>query len=195
MYPENPSKNFIRSGWIEVIAGGMFSGKTEELIRRVKRAKIANQQVKIFKSSVDKRYDKKLVVSHDKQKTPSETVEKAVEIIKKSEGIAVVAIDEVQFFDDEILSVCNQLANQGKRVIVAGLDMDYTGEPFGVVPKLMAMAEYVTKIHAVCVRCGNLATFSHRKSPSKDLVFLGEMEEYEPLCRNCFLLSTKEKNL
>ncbi len=195
MYPENPSKNFIRSGWIEVIAGGMFSGKTEELIRRVKRAKIANQQVKIFKPSVDKRYDKKLVVSHDKQKIPSETVEKAFEIIKKREGIAVVAIDEVQFFDEEILSVCNQLANEGKRVIVAGLDMDYTGEPFGVMPKLMAMAEYVTKIHAVCVRCGNLATFSHRKSPSKDLVFLGEMEEYEPLCRNCFLLSTKEKNL
>jgi thymidine kinase len=195
MYPENPSKNFTRSGWIEVIAGGMFSGKTEELIRRVKRAKIANQHVKIFKPSVDNRYDKKLVVSHDKQKIPSETVDKAIEIIKKSEGIAVVAIDEIQFFDEDILAVCNQLANEGKRVIVAGLDMDYTGQPFGVMPKLMAMAEYVTKIHAVCVRCGNLASFSHRKSLSKDLVFLGEMEEYEPLCRNCFWLSTKEKEV
>ena len=174
-------------GRIEVICGSMFSGKTEELIRRLRRAKFARQSVEIFKPTVDVRYSAVNVVSHDDNSISSTPVDSAQNILLLASGVQVVGIDEAQFFDDGLVDVCNQLANSGVRVIVAGLDMDYTGKPFGPIPKLMAIADDVTKVHAVCVRCGALAQFSHRLAKTDKLVLLGETDSYEPLCRKCFL--------
>lgn len=184
----NPTK---RSGWIEVICGSMFSGKTEELIRRLNRAKIAKQRVEIFKPEVDKRYDEENVVSHDANTIHCTPVQTASQILLYDIDVDVVAIDEAQFFDLELVKVANELADRGFRVIVAGLDMDFRGIPFGPIPGLMATAEYVTKVHAICMNCGNLAQYSHRTIKDKSLVVLGEKESYEPLCRKCFL---KEQN-
>ncbi len=179
----NPKEQF---GWIEVICGSMFSGKTEELIRRLKRAQFAQQKVEIFKPSIDQRYDDTMVMSHDDNQIRSTPVPAAANIPILADNCDVVGIDEAQFFDDEIIKVCNDLANRGIRVIVAGLDMDYKGNPFGPMPALMATAEYVTKVHAVCTRTGNLAQYSHRKSGENSLVMLGEKESYEPLSRAAF---------
>ena len=186
MFLENTVNHTEQFGWIEVICGSMFSGKTEELIRRLKRAKFAKQRVEIFKPAVDVRYDDEMVVSHDSNEIRSTPVPAAANSPILADGCDVVGIDEAQFFDDEIVSVCNDLANKGIRVIVAGLDMDFKGNPFGPMPNLMATAEYVTKVHAVCTRTGNLAQFSFRKSKNDDLVLLGETEEYEPLSRGAF---------
>lgn len=173
-------------GGIEVICGSMFSGKTEELIRRLKRANFAKQKVEIFKPAIDTRYDVVRVVSHDEKAVDSTPVQTASEILLRVSDAQVVGIDEAQFFGDDLLEVCTQLADSGIRVIVAGLDMDFEGRPFGPVPALLALAESVTKVHAVCVRCGNPAQFSHRFSGAKDLVQLGETDSYEPLCRYCY---------
>ena len=179
-------------GRIEVICGSMFSGKTEELIRRLRRAKFARQRVGIFKPAVDVRYSDVNVVSHDDNSIPSTPVESAQSILNLASNVQVVGIDEAQFFDDGLVDVCNQLANSGVRVIVAGLDMDYLGKPFGPMPKLMAIADDVLKVHAVCVRCGALAQFSHRLAKTDKLVLLGETDSYEPLCRRCFLQATSK---
>ena len=186
MFLENTVNHEEQFGWIEVICGSMFSGKTEELIRRLKRAKFAKQNVEIFKPAIDTRYDEEMVVSHDSNEIRSTPVPSAANIRILAHGCDVIGIDEAQFFDDEIVTVCNDLANQGIRVIVAGLDMDFKGNPFGPMPNLMATAEYVTKVHAVCTRTGNLAQFSYRKAINDDLVFLGENEEYEPLSRAAY---------
>ncbi len=186
MFLENTVNHKEQFGWIEVICGSMFSGKTEELIRRVRRAQFAKQKVKIFKPSIDSRYDEEKVISHDSNEIISTPVPCATNIRIMADGCDVVGIDEAQFFDDEIVSVCNDLANRGIRVIVAGLDMDFRGNPFGPMPNLMATAEYVTKVHAVCTRTGNPAQFSYRKAGSDDLVLLGENQEYEPLSRIAF---------
>jgi len=186
MFLENTVNQKEQFGWIEVISGSMFSGKTEELIRRLKRAKFARQKVEIFKPSIDNRYDDDKVISHDSNEIRSTAVPAAANIPILADGCDVVGIDEAQFFDDEIVKVCNDLANNGVRVIVAGLDMDYKGNPFGPMPNLMATAEYVTKVHAVCTRTGNLAHFSYRKSNNDQLVLLGETEEYEPLSRAAY---------
>lgn len=178
---ENP-----RRGRIEVICGSMFSGKTEELIRRLKRARIARQNVEIYKPAIDTRYSEEDVVSHDSNSVASTPVESSAGILLLSEQAEVVGIDEAQFFDDGLVEVCTQLANRGKRVIVAGLDMDFKGIPFGPMPALCAVAESVTKVHAICVRCGELAYVSHRKVEGEKRVLLGEHAEYEPLCRNCY---------
>lgn len=178
-----------RRGWIEVICGSMFSGKTEELIRRLKRARIANMKVEIFKPSIDKRYKEMEIVSHDDNSIVSTPVDSAHSILLLTHDVEVVGIDEAQFFDDQITDVCNQLASQGIRVIVAGLDMDYTGKPFGQMPFLLATAEYITKLHAICVRCGNIASYSYRKTKHDTQVVLGEKEMYEPRCRHCFGIS------
>lgn len=175
-----------RSGWIEVICGSMFSGKTEELIRRLKRAKIANQKVEIFKPKVDTRYDDAAVVSHDANSILSTPVANAAKILELVEGVNVVGVDEVQFFDMEITDVCQTLALKGIRVIVAGLDMDYLGNPFGPMPNLLAVAEYITKVHAICQHCGNLATHSYRLAAEAGQVVLGEKDTYEPRCRTCY---------
>ncbi len=187
MFLEKTANRAVRSGWIEVICGSMFSGKTEELIRRLNRAKIAKQKVEIFKPAVDKRYDDKNIVSHDENPVSSTPVETAAQILLYDINVDVVAIDEAQFFNLELVSVVNELANRGFRVIVAGLDMDFRGEPFGPIPGLMAIAEYVTKVHAICMKCGNLAQYSHRFIKDDSLVVLGEKESYEPLCRSCFI--------
>lgn len=186
MFLENTVNQKEQFGWIEVICGSMFSGKTEELIRRLKRAQFARQRVEIFKPAVDIRYDDDNVVSHDSNEIRSTPVPAAANIPILADNCDVVGIDEAQFFDDEIVKVCNDLANRGVRVIVAGLDMDYKGNPFGPMPALMATAEYVTKVHAVCTRTGNLAHYSYRKAKSEDLVLLGETEEYEPLSRAAY---------
>jgi thymidine kinase len=186
MFLENTVNHKEQFGWIEVICGSMFSGKTEELIRRLKRAQFAKQKVEIFKPAVDVRYDDKLVVSHDSNEIRSTPVPAAANIPILADDCDVVGIDEAQFFDDEIVKVCNDLANRGVRVIVAGLDMDFKGNPFGPMPALMATAEYVTKVHAVCTRTGNLAQYSYRKAQGQDLVLLGETEEYEPLSRGAY---------
>jgi len=183
MFLENPVNHKEQFGWIEVICGSMFSGKTEELIRRLKRAQFAKQKIEIFKPAIDIRYDDDLVTSHDSNQIPSTPVPAAANIPILADGCDVVGIDEAQFFDDEIVQVCNALANRGVRVIVAGLDMDFEGNPFGPMPALMATAEYVTKVHAICTRTGNPAHYSFRKSDLKDLVVLGEKENYEPLSR------------
>lgn len=192
MFLENPVNHTEQFGWIEVICGSMFSGKTEELIRRLKRAQFAKQKVEIFKPSVDTRYDDDFVVSHDANEIRSTPVPAAANIRILADGCDVVGIDEAQFFDPEIVSVCNDLANMGIRVVVAGLDMDFKGNPFGPMPALMATAEYVTKVHAICTRTGNLANYSFRKAASEDLVMLGETEEYEPLSRAAFYAAMKE---
>ncbi|WP_406685246.1 thymidine kinase [Seonamhaeicola sp. MEBiC1930] len=186
MFLENTVNHKEQFGWIEVICGSMFSGKTEELIRRLKRAQIARQKVEIFKPAVDVRYDEDMVVSHDENQIRSTPVPAAANIPILADDCDVVGIDEAQFFDDEIVRVCNDLANKGVRVIVAGLDMDFKGNPFGPMPNLMATAEYVTKVHAVCTRTGNLAQYSYRKAKNENLVLLGEVDEYEPLSRAAF---------
>ncbi len=175
-----------RSGWIEVICGSMFSGKTEELIRRLKRAKIASQKVEIFKPGTDTRYDVQNVVSHDSNSILATPVEHSSKILDLAEGITVVGIDEAQFFDNDLTEVCEKLALKGIRVIIAGLDMDYKGKPFGPMPNLLAVAEYITKVHAICQHCGNLATHSYRLSDEKGTVVLGEKDRYEPRCRTCY---------
>ena len=189
MFLENTVNQKEQFGWIEVICGSMFSGKTEELIRRLKRAQFARQKVEIFKPAVDVRYDEEKVVSHDSNEIRSTPVPASANIPILADGCDVVGIDEAQFFDDEIVSVCNDLANKGIRVIVAGLDMDFKGNPFGPMPNLMATAEYVTKVHAVCTKTGNLAQYSYRKAKSDDLVLLGEVDEYEPLSRAAYYKS------
>ncbi len=197
MFLENTVNHKEQFGWIEVICGSMFSGKTEELIRRLKRATFAKQRVEIFKPAIDKRYHDEMVVSHDANEIRSTPVPSAANIRILADGCDVVGIDEAQFFDDEIVNVCNDLANSGISVIVAGLDMDFKGNPFGPMPSLMATAEYVTKVHAVCTRTGNLAQYSYRKAVNDDLVFLGENEEYEPLSRAAYykaMLKERVKN-
>ena len=189
MFLENTINSENRKGLIEVICGSMFSGKTEELIRRLKRAKIAQQKVEIFKPEIDIRYDIEAVVSHDSNQIHSTPVPASANIPLLINDEQVIGIDEAQFFDMELVGVCNRLANQGIRVIVAGLDMDYKVKPFGPIPALLATAEYVTKVHAICVKCGNLANHSHRKTINDKLVMLGETESYEPLCRNCFSIA------
>tara|TARA_B100001109_G_scaffold255898_1_gene262757 strand:- start:15880 stop:16458 length:579 start_codon:yes stop_codon:yes gene_type:complete len=186
MFLENTINSTKRKGSIEVICGSMFSGKTEELIRRLKRAKIAKQKVEIFKPAIDTRYDDEAVVSHDENQIHSTPVPASANIPLLINDEEVIGIDEAQFFDMELVGVCNQLANQGIRVIVAGLDMDFKGKPFGPIPALLATAEYVTKVHAICVKCGDLANHSHRISSEDSLVMLGETESYEPLCRSCY---------
>ena len=191
MFLENKVNNKEGKGWIEVVAGSMFSGKTEELIRRMRRAEYAGQNVEIFKPATDVRYDEENVVSHDRREIRSTPVETSNNILLLTGDTEVVGIDEAQFFDDGLVDVCNTLATQGKRVIIAGLDMDFTGKPFGPMPALMAIAEYVTKVHAICMRCGNLAQYSYRKIKSDELVLLGEVDEYEPLCRKCYTAANK----
>lgn len=175
-----------RNGWIEVICGSMFSGKTEELIRRLKRAKFARQKVEIFKPKIDTRYDDINIVSHDSNVILSTPIERSKELLRLTEGVEVVGVDEAQFFDEELVEVCQELAGRGIRVIVAGLDMDYRGKPFGPMPDLLAVAEYITKVHAICSHCGNLATHSYRKAAVVEQVMLGEKDTYEPRCRTCF---------
>ncbi len=186
MFLENTVNHKEQFGWIEVICGSMFSGKTEELIRRLKRAQFAKQKIEIFKPSIDTRYHEEMVVSHDANEIRSTPVTSSSMIRLLAQDCDVIGIDEAQFFDDEIVAVCNDLANSGIRVIVAGLDMDFKGNPFGPMPALMATAEYVTKVHAVCTRTGNLANYSFRKANNDNLVLLGETEEYEPLSRAAY---------
>ena len=188
MFLETPDSNKQKKGWVEVICGSMFSGKTEELIRRLKRAQFAQQKIEIFKPLIDVRYDKKKVISHDQNEIISTPVSTSSEILDLINEADVVGIDEAQFFDSKLPNTCNALAKEGVRVIVAGLDMDYLGNPFGPIPNLMATAEFVSKVHAICVDCGDLAIHSNRIVASKDLVHLGEKEEYEALCRSCFIL-------
>ncbi len=186
MFLENPVDHQKHTGWIEVISGSMFSGKTEELIRRMKRAQFARQKVEIFKPLVDTRYAEEDVVSHDMNAIRCTPVESSSNLLLLGDGVEVIGVDEAQFFDQGIVEVCNELANRGARVIVAGLDMDFKGKPFGPMPYLMATAEYVTKVHAVCVRTGNLAHYSHRKTADEKQVMLGEQNEYEPLSRAAY---------
>lgn len=181
-----PSFRGQRSGWIEVVCGSMFSGKTEELIRRLKRARFANQKVEIFKPKKDTRYDDVNVVSHDENSIHSIPVSSSREIFEHVKDVSVIGIDEAQFFDEELVSVCQRLAIKGKRVIIAGLDMDFRGKPFGPMPALLAVAEYITKVHAICPHCGNLATHSYRLSEEDETVVLGEKDKYEPRCRVCY---------
>lgn len=189
-FPENATQLPVSRGWIEVITGSMFSGKTEELIRRLNRARIARQRVEIFKPTVDIRYSAVEVVSHDAKSIRSTPVPASRNILLMTSEVDVVGIDEAQFFDMGLVEVCNSLANQGIRVIVAGLDLDFRGKPFGPIPALMAEAEFVTKVHAICMDCGSLAHYSHRTSSSEKLVELGETNIYEPLCRRCYLNKT-----
>ena len=193
MFLENTVNHTEQFGWIEVICGSMFSGKTEELIRRLRRAQFAKQRVEIFKPTVDVRYDDNEVVSHNDSRIRSTPVPVASNIRLLANDVDVVGIDEAQFFDDEIVAVCNYLANMGIRVIVAGLDMDFKGNPFGPMPALMATAEYVTKVHAVCTHTGNLANYSFRKSQNNKLVMLGETQEYEPLSRAAYYKAIKNQ--
>jgi thymidine kinase len=188
MFLETKANRSNKKGWIEVVCGSMFSGKTEELLRRIKSAQFAKQTIELFKPAMDTRYAETEMVSHDASAMPSTPVHNASEILLyvSMDTVEVVGIDEIQFFDGGIVEVCNQLANAGIRVIVAGLDMDYLGNPFGPMPKLMSIAEYVSKVHAICVRCGDLAHYSHRIVSGDKQVLLGEKEAYEPLCRTCF---------
>jgi thymidine kinase len=183
-----------QAGWIEVVCGSMFSGKTEELIRRVRRAQIARQKVELFKPQIDTRYSSDEIVSHDDQKLPSRVIKDANEIIPLSLEAQVVAIDEAQFYKKSLVKVCKTLANMGKRVIVAGLDTDFRGEPFSPIPELLAIAEYITKTHAICVVCGNPANFTQRTSKSRDQVVIGTSDIYEARCRNCYEPPNDEKN-
>ncbi len=186
MFIERNINSPKKTGVVEVIAGSMFSGKTEELIRRLKRAKIARQKVEIFKPVIDIRYSLTDVVSHDENSIQSTPVENSANILLLSGNVDVIGIDEAQFFDKGLVEVVVKLANLGIRVIVAGLDMDFKGEPFGPIPELMAIADHVDKVHAICVKCGNIAQFSHRLSNKEQIVLLGEKNVYEPLCRSCF---------
>jgi len=190
---ENSVDLIHKRGSVEVIAGSMFSGKTEELIRRLKRARIAGLKVEIFKPAIDTRYSDNLVVSHDENSIPSTPVDNSSAILLLANEVDVIGVDEAQFFDREIVEVCTELANRGIRIVVAGLDMDYAGKPFGPMPELMAVAEYVTKVHAICVECGNLANHSYRMAEEKSVVLLGEKDVYKPLCRNCFIKNNSSK--
>ena len=192
MFLENSAHGNKQFGWIEVICGSMFSGKTEELIRRLKRAKIANQKIQIFKPSIDSRSDE-YIESHDKKKIKSITVKTAYDIFEIGKDFDVIGIDEVQFFDNDIISVCNSLANNGVRVIASGLDMDYLGHPFGPMPNLMAIAEYVTKLHAVCSETGNIANYSYRKKKEDSIILIGEEDEYKALSREMFFKKMNKK--
>jgi thymidine kinase len=192
MFLERDVSHRKPGGIIEVITGSMFSGKTEELIRRLKRARFARQKVEIFKPEVDIRYARNELVSHDENSIPSSSVENSATILLLSAGVEVVGIDEAQFFDKGLVEVCSKLANQGLRVIVAGLDMDFKGQPFGPMPGMMAIADYVTKVHAICVRCGQVAQFSHRLVFGDKQILLGEESEYEPLCRECYKKSQEQ---
>ena len=186
MFLESQINNSMQKGSIEVICGSMFSGKTEELLRRLKRTQFANLSLAVFKPKIDVRYDQEKVVSHDENSINSVPIKYPKEILNLAKDAQVVAIDEAQFFGKELVDVCNQLANNGKRVIIAGLDMDFLGKPFGVMPDLLAIAEHVTKVHAICVKCGSIANHSFRITKNKDLIRLGEKNEYKPFCRNCF---------
>ena len=183
---ENSIRSGGKRGSIELITGSMFSGKTEELIRRLRRAQFAGLKVEIFKPALDTRYSETRVVSHDEKSINSTPVDNASSILLLAGDVDVVGIDEAQFFDESIADVCNKLADSGIRVLVAGLDMDFMGKPFGPMPALLAIAEYVSKVHAICMRCGNLAQYSHRKSKDSQVVLLGEKDIYEPLCRSCY---------
>jgi len=178
-----------RRGWIEVICGSMFSGKTEELIRRLKRVKIANLKVEIFKPAIDVRYDEIKIVSHDTNAIPSTPIDNSQKILLMAHDVEVIGIDEAQFFDNQLPGVCDELALRGLRVIVAGLDMDYLGNPFGPMPQILAKADYVTKLHAICMQCGNIANYSYRKVASDEQVVLGAKDVYEPRCRVCYSLN------
>ncbi len=191
---ENIYRESHRPGRIEVICGSMFSGKTEELIRRMKRAKFAKQKVEIFKPAIDTRYSEEDVVSHDHNAIPSTPIDASASILLLSSDIDVVGIDEAQFLDQSLVDVCNQLANRGVRVIIAGLDMDFQGVPFGPIPALCAIADEVTKVHAICVKCGSLAYVSHRLVKNEHRVLLGEAQEYEPLCRECYKEAIKKES-
>ncbi|MGV8140159.1 MAG: thymidine kinase [Mangrovibacterium sp.] len=186
MFLERDVSHRKPGGIIEVITGSMFSGKTEELIRRLRRALYARQKVEIFKPATDSRNDLNEVVSHDDHSIPSSSVENSAAILLLSSDVEVVGIDEAQFFDRGLVEVCSKLADQGIRVIVAGLDMDFKGQPFGPMPGMMAIADYVTKVHAICVRCGQVAQFSHRLISGEKQILIGEKSEYEPLCRDCY---------
>ena len=193
MFIEPRAHTDKRKGWIEVICGSMFSGKTEELIRRLNRARIANQKIEIFKPSVDIRYDETAVVSHNQNSIHSTPITSSLNILLMCGDANVIGIDEAQFFDNELVFVCEKLAEQGVRVIVAGLDMDYLGKPFGPMPALMAIAEYVTKVHAICMVCNDIATHTYRKTDDNNLVMLGELDTYEARCRFCFNDGMKSK--
>lgn len=193
IYTENTLHETPRRGSIEVICGSMFSGKTEELLRRLKRAKIAKQVIEIFKPAIDTRYSEEEVTSHDKNSIPSTVVEHSSNILLLSSNVEVVGIDEAQFFDAGLTEVCQSLADQGIRVIVAGLDMDFRRNPFGPMPALCAIADDVKKVHAICVGCGRLANYSFRLVPNEKQVMLGELQEYKPLCRLCYLRFTQAK--
>lgn len=193
MISENHAGEARRPGRIEVVCGSMFSGKTEELIRRLRRAQFAKQHVEIFKPAIDTRYSNEEVVSHDHNAITSTPIDSSASILLLSSNIDVVGIDEAQFFDDGLPSVCNELANRGVRVIIAGLDMDYKGVPFGPIPALCAIADDVTKVHAICVKCGSLAYLSHRTVQNDKRVLLGETQEYEPLCRECYQRAIAEE--
>ncbi|MFM7006075.1 MAG: thymidine kinase [Flavobacteriales bacterium] len=187
MFLEQFTEENTQQGWIEVICGSMFSGKTEELIRRLKRAAFAKQSILLFKPRIDDRYATETVVSHQGQSWQAVQVDSATEILENWTNEQIAAIDEVQFFDEAIVAVCNELANKGVRVIVAGLDMDFKGLPFGPMPQMMAIAEYVSKVHAICVSCGKLAQYSHRTVAQTEQVLVGAVEKYKPLCRSCYL--------
>ena len=182
-----PNTSGQRRGSIEVICGSMFSGKTEELIRRLKRVKIANLKVEIFKPAIDTRFDGIKIISHDTNAIQSTPIDNSQKILLMAQDADVIGIDEAQFFDDELPNVCDQLAYNGIRVIVAGLDMDFTGKPFGQMPFILAKADYITKLHAICVKCGNIANYSYRKIPNEDQVMLGAIDVYEPRCRVCYV--------
>ena len=194
MFLERSINQANNIGWIEVVCGSMFSGKTEERIRRVKRAKLAKQKIKIFKPKQDIRYSKKKVTSHDNNSIKSKPFKSPSKILEVAEKFDVIGIDEAQFFDDSIIEVCNKLANSGKRVIVAGLDMDYKGNPFGPMPNLLAIAEYVTKVHAICTRSGKRASYTHRIAKSDELILLGDTRKYEALSRKEFIKIKKKSN-
>jgi len=190
---ENTGRIIAKRGSIEIITGSMFSGKTEELIRRLRRAQFAGLKVEIFKPALDNRYSESSVVSHDQKSIISTPVDNASAILLYAGDVDVVGIDEAQFFDNSIIEVCNKLADSGVRVLVAGLDMDFMGNPFGPIPALLSIAEYITKVHAICMRCGSLAQYSYRKSEESQVVVLGEKDKYEPLCRSCFNKALKKE--
>ena len=194
MFLERSVNQANNIGWIEVICGSMFSGKTEELLRRVRRAKLAKQKIKIFKPKQDVRYSKKKVTSHDNNSIKSKPINSPSKILEIAEKFDVIGIDEAQFFDESIVEVCNKLADSGKRVIVAGLDMDYMGKPFGPMPNLLAIAEYVTKVHAICTRSGKMASYTHRIAKSDELILLGDTRKYEALSRKEFIKMKKKSN-
>lgn len=189
---ENSGRESGKRGTIEIITGSMFSGKTEELIRRLRRAQFAGLKVEIFKPSLDNRYSENRVVSHDEKSIVSTPVDNSSAILLMAGDVDVVGIDEAQFFDNSIIDICNYLANNGVRVVIAGLDMDFMGNPFGPIPALLSIAEYITKVHAICMRCGSLAQYSFRKSDEAQVVLLGEKDKYEPLCRECYNKALKK---